>query len=54
MEKKKYTSPVIEKIFLDNEIALALASAPPAGPEEASANLPLNFNNNPFSGNDLA
>lgn len=54
MEKKKYTSPVIELILLDNEIALALASEPPAGPDEVNAAIPLNFNNNPFQVNDLA
>jgi hypothetical protein len=54
MEKKKYTSPIIEQIILDNEIALALASSPPAGPEETSTNLPFNINKNPFVGKDLA
>lgn len=34
MEKKKYIAPVIEIISLDNEISLALESAPPIGPEE--------------------
>ena len=35
MEKKKYISPRIEWIPLDNEISLALESAaPPAGPSE--------------------
>jgi hypothetical protein len=35
MEKKTYTAPAIEIIFLDNEISLALESnAPPAGPSE--------------------
>ena len=29
MEKKKYTAPAIEIIVLDNEISLALESAPP-------------------------
>lgn len=53
MEKRKYTSPVIEKIILDNEIALVLASTPPAGPDEVNAVIPLNFNNNPFEDNHL-
>jgi len=34
MEKKKYISPSIEWIPLDNEISLALESNPPAGPGE--------------------
>jgi len=34
MEKKKYITPRIEWIQLDNEISLALESNPPAGPEE--------------------
>jgi hypothetical protein len=34
MEKKKYIKPRIEWIPLDNEISLALESAPPAGPSE--------------------
>lgn len=39
MEKKIYCAPFIEIIILDNEISLALASSPPAGPSET-----LNFN----------
>jgi hypothetical protein len=54
MEKKIYSTPCIDLIILDNEISLALESSPPAGPEETSTNLPFNFNNNPFKGNDLA
>jgi len=34
MEKKKYITPRIEWIPLDNEISLALESNPPAGPSE--------------------
>lgn len=34
MEKKQYIAPAIEIIELDNEISLALASAPPVGPSE--------------------
>lgn len=34
MQKKKYKSPRIEIIFLDNEISLALQSVPVPGPEE--------------------
>jgi len=44
MEKKKYITPAIEIITLDNEISLALESAaPPAGPSET-----LNCIQNPF------
>ena len=35
MEKKQYTAAHIEIIFLDNEILLALESAPPAEPSES-------------------
>jgi len=38
MEKKKYIAPCIEIIILDNEISLALQSAPPIGPEELGYN----------------
>ena len=41
--KKKYIKPRIEIIFLDNEISLALESAPPVGPSET-----LNCIENPF------
>jgi len=43
--KKKYESPVIDIIFIDNEISLALESTtPPDGPGEG-----IVFNqNNPF------
>ena len=34
MEKKKYITPRIEWIPVDNEISLALESAPPVGPSE--------------------
>lgn len=50
MEKKKYISPVIELIVLDNEISLALASSPPAGPSEA-ASQQMNDLQNPFKDN---
>lgn len=33
---KKYRAPHIEIIFLDNDISLALESAPPIGPSETS------------------
>jgi hypothetical protein len=41
--KKKYIMPRIEIIFLDNEISLALESAPPVGPSET-----LNTVQSPF------
>ncbi len=34
MEKKKYRAPIIEIIYLDNEISLQLESNPPTGPSE--------------------
>ena len=43
MEKKQYIVPAIEIIFLDNEISLALASAPPAGPSESFNNVQSPF-----------
>jgi hypothetical protein len=54
MEKKKYESPRIEIISLDNEISLALASEPPVGPGEPGfvrSLAPEYFNNNPFHTN---
>jgi hypothetical protein len=41
--KNKYIKPRVEWIPLDNEISLALESAPPAGPSET-----LNSNQSPF------
>jgi hypothetical protein len=41
--KKKYISPRIEWIPLDNEISLALESSPPVGPSET-----LNSIQSPF------
>jgi hypothetical protein len=43
MEKKIYTTPKVELILIDHEIALALESAPPAGPSEV-----FNSVQNPF------
>ena len=43
MEKKQYKTPRIEFIELDNEISLALESAPPVGPSET-----YNSVQNPF------
>jgi len=51
METKRiYTAPQVELILIDNEIALALESAPPAGPSET-----FNSVQSPFKQNtDLA
>ena len=49
IKKREYSAPVIEQIKLDNEISLALESAPPAGPSETMNNMPEYFNNNPFN-----
>ena len=43
MEKKKYISPRIEIIFLDNEISLALESTPPVGPSETLNSIQVPF-----------
>ena len=52
--KKTYNAPQIERIELDNEIALQLESgpsqAPPTPPGEA-LNAPRYFNNDPFKSN---
>jgi len=49
MEKKKYLSPLVELIVLDNEISLALESTPPVGPDEGNnLNSPDFLNQNPM------
>ena len=46
IDKRVYTQPKIESVKLDNEISLALESAPPAGPDEV-----MNYNQqSPFKG----
>jgi hypothetical protein len=50
--KKKYIKPCIEIISLDNEIALALASSPPAGPSETNLS-PEYFKNTPLKDSSL-
>lgn len=50
-EKRNYTAPVIEHIKLDNEISLALESAPPSGPEEGCLKTPEYLHNDPFKNN---
>jgi hypothetical protein len=46
--KRIYYSPVIQLIVLDNEISLALQSAPPDGPGEIVSLAPEYINNNPY------
>lgn len=49
MENKiKYITPQIKLIILDNEISLALESAPPIGPGESREIMPDYLRNNPF------
>ena len=50
-EKRAYLPPVIESISLDNEISLALESAPTPDGEDEVYNTPDYFNNDPFKGN---
>ena len=52
-EKQSYCTPQIERIELDNEIALQLESTPPKAPGEGEANnaTPEYFNNDPFKTN---
>jgi len=50
-EKQSYIIPQIERIELDNEIALQLESTPPKAPGEAKLNVPEYFNNDPFKSN---
>ena len=49
--KRTYITPQIEQIKLDNEISLALESAPPSGPGESLGKAPEYFNNDPFKTN---
>ncbi len=49
-KKKCYSTPQIEQILLDNEISLALASAPPEGPGETNLS-PEYLKNDPFENN---
>jgi len=51
VEKRRYNSPKIVCIQLDNEISLALESSPPIGPSEGALMRPDNINNNPFKAN---
>ncbi len=50
--KQTYVIPKVERIELDNEIALQLESnTPPKAPGEARINAPEYFNNDPFRNN---
>ena len=49
--KQAFIAPQIERIELDNEIALQLESQPPKAPGEAHINAPEYFNNDPFKTN---
>ncbi len=46
--RKRYFSPNMEQILIDNDISLALASAPPAGPSEVFIH-PDALTNDPFN-----
>ena len=46
-----YNAPNVERIELDNEIALQLESTPPKAPGEANFVAPEYFNNDPFKNN---
>jgi len=46
IDRQKYSSPMIEKIEIDTDISLQLASSPPIGPSETN-NVPPN-KPNPF------
>ena len=46
--KKRYTSPVVERIKLDNDISLQLESEPPFGPGETGSLTPEYIKNDPY------
>lgn len=49
MEKKKYIAPLIEIIFLDNDISLQLQSEqPPLGPGETGSLSPALLQSDPY------
>ena len=48
---QNYETPIVERIELDNEIALQLESTPPKAPGKASLQAPEYFNNDPFTAN---
>jgi hypothetical protein len=47
IDKRVYSQPKITLVKLDNEISLALESAPPDGPNEVMNSAPEYFNNDP-------
>ncbi len=47
--KKKYISPSIETIHLDNEISLVLESNPPFGPDEIAISNQNYYSNTPYN-----
>ena len=51
IEKRIYTQPQLVYVKLDNDISLALESAPPEGPNEVMNRTPEYFNNEPFKSN---
>jgi len=51
--KQSYIAPQVERIGLDNEIALQLESTPPKAPGEAHLHAPEYFNNDPFRTNQV-
>jgi len=50
-QKSTYLAPKVERIELDNEIALQLESTPPHAPGEATLIAPEYLNNDPFKTN---
>ena len=50
-KRQIYTAPHVERIELDNEIALQLESTPPKAPGEAHLKAPEYFSNDPFKAN---
>ncbi len=50
-EKRNYSTPLIERVILDNEISLQLESTPPPAPGEGYLKTPEYINNDPFKTN---
>lgn len=50
-QKSDYKMPEVQRIELDNEIALQLESTPPHAPGETKLNAPEYFSNDPFKTN---
>lgn len=48
MEKKKYMTPAIELVELDNGMSLQLESNPPIGPDEGASLSPEFLQTNPY------